>query len=192
MDQSSDDGNQVSQNQIETLTKQNQELKLQLTSYEAELSRMRSDARSKQETQQFDRTFFNQKISELSADLQVANELINDLKAIIHQQDQENKYNVCQLNGEIEKLKNADRNALSAAGNYFHTFFPSIKSLQDHCELNPVVQRPPPKPQPFNPNCDCEIVHQNDVKKMKKQITLNRYLILNTSIRIQELEHRLE
>lgn len=199
MEQSNDDANQISQNQIESLTKQNQELKVQCASYEAELARMRSDARSKQEfmnkvddlshricriieekkkeeikfteSQQYDRNFFNQKILELSADLQVATESINDLKAIIHQQDQENKYGVCQLNCEIEKLKNADRNVLAAAGNYFHTYFPSIKSLQEHCESNPIVKRPAPKPQPFNPNYDCEITHQNDIKKMKKQIS---------------------
>ena len=51
------------------------------------------------ESQQYDRTFFNQKILELSADLQVATESINDLKAIIHQQDQENKYGVWGRNG---------------------------------------------------------------------------------------------
>ncbi|OHT11645.1 hypothetical protein TRFO_03848 [Tritrichomonas foetus] len=85
-------------------------------------------------------------------------------------QDQENRDNSNRYSSELEKVKSAEHDALVAAGNYFHTFFPSIKSLQQHCESNPIIDRvitfSPSKP--FTPT-KADVVHHNDVKKMKKQ-----------------------
>lgn len=203
------------QNQIDELTKKNEELRAKCLSYESEILTLRADGKSKQEfmdkvddlshricriieqkkndqskhieCQQLDRNFFDTKIRELTADLQVAHDSINDLKSIIHQQDQTNKQDIIRYQNEIERLKSDERNALSAAGNYFKTYFPSIKSLQDHCESNPIVTKYHPKANPFTP-ADADLLHQSDVKKMKKQIgTINKLKDKNSDLQ-QTLE----
>ena len=167
--------NKEFQNQIDELKRKNEELQAKCLSYESEILTLRADAKSKQEfmdkvddlshricriieqkkndqskhieCQQLDRNFFDTKIRELTADLQVAHDSINDLKSIIHQQDQTNKQDIIRYQNEIERLKSDERNALSAAGNYFKTYFLLIltffKIIANPTQLSPnTIQKP--------------------------------------------------
>ncbi|OHS99555.1 hypothetical protein TRFO_33965 [Tritrichomonas foetus] len=194
----SEELNKELQDKIKALQSENQKISEKCQSIEKELDKVKTDSKEKElfikkvdelshricriieekkdnqekytESLTYDRDFFRSKISELSADLQIAKESVEDLKRIIHMQEQEKKDEACKFACEMEKLKKNEQDALEAAGDYFHTYFPSIKSLKDHCQMNPVVNnKPTQKSKPFTP-FDADVVHKNDEKKIKKQI----------------------
>ena len=184
-----------SQNSL--LQNQNQQLTTKCSDLEKELLKIRNETRDKEElikksddlshricqiyddqkdqetryneSLQSDRRYFNSKFNEFHADAKIANDSIEDLKKIIRLQEIENKENACRFAAEIEQIKNTEQQALNAAGNYFRTYFPSIKSLQYHLETNPIVRKNQPQPKPFNFE-DLDIARKNEVKKLKKKV----------------------
>jgi hypothetical protein len=110
------------QSRIGSLTSQ---LRQSTDHQKAELQKIES-------AQQQDRSYYSNQITKLQNELSISKEANQELKSLFVKRNRECRDIELHVQNELEKCKTDERRMLTSAGLYFHTFFPSIISLEEY------------------------------------------------------------
>jgi chromosome segregation ATPase len=131
--------------------------------------RQKTELRKIESAQQIDRNYYLNQIQKLQNELAIAKEANQELKNLFVKRNRECRDIELQAHAELENRKTDERAMLAGANFFFHTFFPSVNSLEEYfrakpelpVQSGPVVQSGAPK----------VIVGEERVKlKLKKKI----------------------